>query len=84
MAFYYYDSHRQRMPLRVDRFKPTADGSGNRSLVSELATDAGAITQIFDTQGNRLKRIDANGVITERIDRQELQRLWKVKGLSSR
>ena len=84
MAFYYYESHRQRMPLRVDRFKPTADGSGTWSLISELATDAGVITQIFDVQGNRLRRIDANGIITERIDRQELQQLWKLKGLSSR
>ena len=83
MAFYYYDSHRQRMPLRVDRFKPTGDGSGNWTLTSELATDTGSITQIFDSQGNRLKRIDANGVVTERIDRRELQQLWKLKGLSS-
>ena len=44
--------------------------------------DASSITQIFDTQGNRLKRLDANGIITERIDPQELQRLWKAKGLS--
>ncbi len=83
MAFYYYDSHRQRMPLRVDRFNPTGDGSGSWTLTSELATDAGTIRQIFDPQGNRLKRIDVSGVITERIDRQELQRLWKRKGLSS-
>ena len=83
MAFYHYDSHRQRMPLRVDRFTPTADGSGSWSLTSELATDAGVITQIFDRQGNRLKRLDASGVVTERIDRQELQRLWKAKGLAS-
>ena len=30
--------------------------------------DTGSITQLFDTQGNRLKRLDANGIITERID----------------
>ena len=83
MAFYYYDPHRQRMPLRVDRFEPTGDGSGSWTLTSELATDTGVIWQIFDPQGNRLKRIDASGVITERIDRRELQRLWKLKGLSS-
>ncbi|MEE9131099.1 MAG: hypothetical protein V3T84_13855, partial [Phycisphaerales bacterium] len=82
LAFYYYDSHRQRMPLRVDRWQPTGDGSGHWALVSKLALDAGSITQIFDTQGNRLKRLDANGIITERIDPQELQRLWNAKGLS--
>ena len=82
LAFYHYDSHRQRMPLRVDRWQRTDDGSGNWTLISKLAIDAGSITQIFDAQGNRLKRLDANGVITERIDPQELQRLWKAKGLS--
>ena len=82
LAFYFYDSHRQRMPLRVDRWQRTDDGSGNWTLISKLAIDAGSITQIFDAQGNRLKRLDANGIITERIDPQELQRLWKAKGLS--
>lgn len=81
MAFYYYDSRLQRLPQRVDRWEPAKDGSGNWVLTTQPALDAGSITQTFDSAGHRIKRIDANATVTQRIDPAELRRLWLAKGL---
>ncbi len=84
MAFYHYDSGLRRVPRRIDDWQPADDGSGHWVLRTRSSLDAGVVKQIFDAQGTRLRRIDADGKITERIDRQELHRLWQAKGLLAR
>ncbi len=84
MAFDQDDSGLRRMPRRIDDWHPADDGSGHWVLRTRSSLDAGVVTQIFDAQGTRLRRIDADGKITERIDHRELLRIWQAKGLLAR
>jgi hypothetical protein len=82
MSFYYYDPRQRRMPVRIDDWAPLGDGTGQWVLRSQSMLEAAAHTQVFDSAGRRLRRIDADGKITELIDFAELQRIWKATGLS--
>ena len=46
--------------------------------------EAAVITQEFDDQGRRIRRIDGQGTITERMSAQDLRQLWRSKGLLTR
>ena len=81
MMLYYYDARHEQLPRRVDRWQPAADGSGNWTLVTQSALAAGSYTQLFDANGVRLRRVDADGKVTERTSAEELRRLWRSKGL---
>ena len=59
----------------------TGDGSGQWVLTTRPLLEADPISQIFDAQGTRLKRIDGDGTVTERIEPAALRRLWQSKGL---
>ena len=82
MEFFFYDSRHRALPRRIDRWQPVADG--NWELLTRSALDANAIRQVFNSNGERLRRIDGDGKITERIDPQTLRRLWESKGLITR
>ena len=45
---------------------------------------ASSITQVFDDHGRRIRRIDPDGTVTERIEPNDLFRLWQSKGLLAR
>ncbi|MHC4416059.1 MAG: hypothetical protein ACYS0G_12330 [Planctomycetota bacterium] len=81
MAFYHYDNRLQRLPQRIDRWQPAGDGSGSWTLTTQPVLSAGSVTQVFDAAGDRVRRIDGDGKVTERIDPNELRRLWQAKGL---
>ena len=84
MAFFFYDSKSRRLAQRIDTWSRTTDGSGQWVLETQPVLDIAAITQRFDASGLRLDRIDADGTVTQRIDPQALQRLWRSKGLTAR
>ncbi len=81
LAFYYYDSRQKKLPMRIDQWAAAGDGSGRWVLTTRPLLEADPITQIFDAQGTRLKRIDSDGTVTERIEPAALRRLWQSKGL---
>ncbi len=81
MALYCYDSGSRRLTQRIDRWERADDGTGNWVLSTQSMLKPGIVTQIFNARGDRLKRIDGDGTITELIDQNELQRLWRSKGL---
>jgi hypothetical protein len=37
--------------------------------------------QEFDKEGKRVRRVDPDGTVTERISLEDLRALWKSKGL---
>jgi hypothetical protein len=39
------------------------------------------LVQEFDKDGIRVRRVDADGTVTERITLEELRKLWNAKGL---
>ncbi|MFO0874998.1 MAG: hypothetical protein U0575_13640 [Phycisphaerales bacterium] len=81
LSFFWFDTKGARMPQRLDRWRPEGDGW---ILTTQPALDEPIITQTFDSSGHRVRRSDADGVVTERIDPGALLALWKSKGLSTR
>ncbi len=84
MTFYHYDSRLRRVPRRIDDWQPADDPTGHWVLRTRSSIAAGVVTQIFDARGTRLRRIDTDGKITERIEHRELLRIWQAKGLLAR
>jgi len=83
LAFFYFDAKERRMPQRLDRWRPAEGDDGQWVLSSQPALDEPGSTQQFDALGKRLRRIDADGVVTERIEPAMLLDLWKRKGLEA-
>lgn len=78
---YYYDSARDVITQRVDRWEKAADGSGNWVLTTQPAIDSPEVIQIFSPEGDLVKRIDGDGTVREPISPADLEKLWRSKGL---
>ena len=46
-----------------------------------LALDEPAIRQYHDDNGHRVRRVEADGTVVERITAEELREIWQRKGL---
>ena len=84
MSFFFYDSKSRRLVQRVDSWQRARDEWAAWVLTTLPMIDATAITQYFDDQGRRIKRIDGGGTVTERVDPEDLRKLWQSKGLLAR
>lgn len=84
LAFSYYDTRTRRLTQRLDSWTPAGDGTGQWILTTQPILEVATITQRFDATGERLRRIDADGTITDRLDPEDLRRLWRSKGLLAR
>lgn len=84
MSFFFYDSKSRRLSQRVDSWQRARDGWAAWVLTTLPMIEAAAITQYFDDQGRRIRRVDGNGTITERLDPDDLKKLWQSKGLLAR
>jgi len=82
MSFYSYDTNKKSMPLRTDTWEQAKDQSGNWVLTTRPAKEITSVRQIFDSNGNLLRRLSDDGMIFESIDPRELHKLWLAKGLS--
>jgi len=91
-AFYWYDSRSNRLPQRSDRWErdatPAAAGTtgapgttSRSTLISRPSAEGPEFKQLFGANGERLRRIDSDGLITELIEHADLLRIWKSKGL---
>ncbi len=83
-SFYFFDAKNNLMSLRLDRWSPDPADPAVWMLVTQPTVDAPEMTQIFNAQGMRLRRVDGDGTITEPIEPRALERLWISKGLPSR
>ena len=84
LSFYFYDTKSRRLGDRIDTWKRTRDGSGHWVLKTLPVLETKPITQHFDAHGRRIRRIDGNGTVTQRIDPDELKAIWRSKGLMGR
>ncbi len=81
LSFYSYDPRTQRLPIRIDSWRPDPEHTGLWLLVTRSLIEPASINQFFDSQGNRVRRVDGDGKVTERIDADALRHLWQQKGL---
>jgi hypothetical protein len=80
-SYYFYDGTEASITLRVDRWEPANDGSGNWILTSRARSDAPAILSIYDKDGDLVRRTLPDGSVSEPIELDDLNRLWRSKGL---
>jgi len=82
MAFHYFDARRDRLPQRIDMWRRLdGNGPGVWELTTMPALDEPRIVQVHDERGRRLRRIEPDGSIVERIDVNALRDIWRRKGL---
>ncbi len=77
-ADYAFDPRESRIPQRKETWKRSAEGW---TLESRIAGTNSVLTQVFDPQGHRLKRVDLDGTVTIAIAPDALKSLWRSKGL---
>lgn len=87
MAFRYYEpSLRDQKVLasRVDTWRPTSDQSGRWMLESELLAGTPPVISFFNANGELIRREKPDGSVTAPVKIDELQRIWRSKGLPTR
>jgi hypothetical protein len=82
-AYYWYvpNDLAPKVYLRLDRWAPATDGSGKWLLTTRLTSDTPPFTSTYNRDGKLLRRVHSDGSITEPIELENLNRIWKSKGL---
>ena len=75
---YAFDQRDQKLPPRRETWSRTTTGW---KLETRIGSSPEVLVQEFDKDGIRMRRVDADGTVTERITLEELRRLWNAKGL---
>jgi hypothetical protein len=75
---YAFDQREERVPQRRELWSRTERGW---KLETRVGSSPDSLVQEFDRDGRRVRRVDPDGTVTERITLEELRRLWRAKGL---
>lgn len=75
---YAFDQRDERLPQRRETWSRTDSGWRLETLIG---ASPDTLVQEFDKDGVRVRRIDPDGTVTERITLDELRKLWQAKGL---
>lgn len=75
---YAFDQRDQKLPQRRETRSRTTTGW---KLETRIGSSPEVLVQEFDKDGIRVRRVDADGTVTERITLEELRKLWNAKGL---
>jgi len=75
---YAFDQRDARLPLRRETWSQTERGW---RLETRIGSTPAPLVQEFDVAGRRIRRVDPDGTVSERIELEDLRRLWKSKGL---
>ncbi len=80
-AWYAYvaSSLNPKVYQRIDKWQPANDGTF--VLTTALSPETPPYTTTYDRRGNFIRRVHADGSITEPIELDELRKIWKAKGL---
>jgi hypothetical protein len=81
-GFYFYNfaNSRPQISLRSDLWEPLNDG-GFR-MTTKLTSDSPPTISMYAADGTLIRRMFADGSITEPTTLEDLRRIWKAKGLS--
>ena len=82
-SYYFFDGTESSITLRIDRWAPVGDGSGNWSLTSRSKSDAPRIVSIYNKAGDLVRRTLPDGSVSEPIELDDLNRLWRSKGITT-
>jgi hypothetical protein len=77
--FYVGSSLQPKVYQRHDHWAPAGDGTF--TLTTRLTPDTPAFTTTYGSDGQFLRRVHAEGAVTEPIELEELRRLWKARGI---
>ncbi|MHC4948520.1 MAG: hypothetical protein ACYTG1_09690 [Planctomycetota bacterium] len=69
--------------LRVDRWSPATDGSGDWTLATRLGAATPVYVSTYGRDGRLRRRVRADGSITVPVEPAELEAIWRRKGLST-
>jgi hypothetical protein len=83
LSYYFYDGTESSITLRLDRWEPAGDGEGNWILTSRSKSDAPAIISIYNRAGDLVRRTLPDGSVSEPIELDDLNRLWRSKGITT-
>ena len=78
---YAFDQRDEKLPQRRETWTRTPDGF---RLETRFGGAPAKLVQEFDAKGVRVRRTDLDGTVTERIELEDLRRLWNEKGLPVR
>jgi hypothetical protein len=81
LSYYFYDGTEASITLRVDRWEPAENRSGHWILTSRSKSDAPAIISVYDKDGDLVRRTLPDESVSEPIELDDLNRLWRSKGL---
>jgi hypothetical protein len=75
---YAFDQRDLKLPQRRETWSRTATGW---KLETRIGSSPDVLVQEFDKDGVRVRRVDPDGTVTERVRLEELRALWQKKGL---
>ena len=78
---YAFDQRDEKLPQRRETWTRTPNGF---RLETRFGGAPAKLVQEFDAKGVRVRRTDIDGAVTERIELEDLRRLWNEKGLPVR
>jgi hypothetical protein len=78
---YAFDQRDEKLPQRRETWTRTPNGF---RLETRFGGAPAKLVQEFDAKGVRVRRTDLDGTVTERIELEDLRRLWNEKGLPVR
>jgi len=85
LAWQHYDRTLGAVVRRLDEVRPVPNSDGEFEIRTLAHPDDPApVVQRFDREGRLLRRIDADGTVTEAIEAEDLRRLWERHGLPLR
>ncbi len=79
-GWYFYDftAPAPALSRRLDRWEP----AGNRwKLTTTMSTDAAPTESLYANDGSLIQQKIATGAITEQMPLEQIQRIWRTKGL---
>lgn len=76
-----YDRRARAVVRRLEQVLPDPSGGGFTLLSLAHPDDPAPLRQRFDSEGHLLERIDPDGTVTTRMDREALRLLWSRRGL---
>ncbi len=82
-GYYFYNvaNAEPKVSLRVDRWAPAEDGSGNWVLTARLSSDSPPARTTYHPDGRLIRSQRHDGTVSVPIDPRQLRRLWRDKGL---
>jgi hypothetical protein len=82
--YFYFPNPSPRLTLRHDSWAPMGDGSDKWILTTVMTNDTAPIESVYTTDGAFVQRRHQDGALSESIELDDLETLWRRKGMQMR